>query len=209
MSADAYLPWRVAGSYLESCNCEAICPCRQVGGKRPGRSTYEWCTFILSWLIEDGQSAGVGLNDLHVVMAGSYSDDEPGSPWRVILYVDERATAQQRAALEAIFLGRAGGTALENYAANIEEVLGVRAARIQLDHDSEGRLIRVADAVFVSGAAPHDSDERVSCGIPGHDHPGRELVFAVQRVDDDPLAWEVAGRCGFETRFDYVSSHSE
>ena len=27
--------WRVRGSYFEGCNCEAICPCRSVGG-RPG-----------------------------------------------------------------------------------------------------------------------------------------------------------------------------
>ena len=25
-------PWRIRGAYFESCNCEAICPCRMVGG---------------------------------------------------------------------------------------------------------------------------------------------------------------------------------
>ena len=28
-------PWRISGSYLEACNCQAICPCRRIGG-RPG-----------------------------------------------------------------------------------------------------------------------------------------------------------------------------
>jgi hypothetical protein len=30
--------WQVAGSYFEACNCEAICPCRSIGG-RPGGTT--------------------------------------------------------------------------------------------------------------------------------------------------------------------------
>ena len=27
-------PWRISGAYFESCNCEAICPCRMVGGRQ-------------------------------------------------------------------------------------------------------------------------------------------------------------------------------
>ena len=49
-----YLPWRIADTYFESCNCEAICPCRTIGGRRGGRSTYGICFGALSWLVEDG-----------------------------------------------------------------------------------------------------------------------------------------------------------
>ena len=45
----------------------------------------------LSWFINDGRAAGTDLSDLAVAMAGAYDDDESGSPWRVALYVDERA----------------------------------------------------------------------------------------------------------------------
>jgi hypothetical protein len=45
----------------------------------------------------------------------------------------------------------------------------------------------------------------VSCGIPGHDRPGTEMLTEVQRVDDPPLRWEVFGRCGFATDFAYRS----
>ena len=34
------LSYRVRGAYFESCNCEAICPCRKIGGVPGGRSTY-------------------------------------------------------------------------------------------------------------------------------------------------------------------------
>ena len=40
MADDALFPWSIAGSYLEACNCEAICPCRRIGGVSGGRSTF-------------------------------------------------------------------------------------------------------------------------------------------------------------------------
>src|SRR5271169_5241728 len=54
--------WRIAGTYYESCNCEAICPCRRVNGRPGGRSTYGICRFLLSWRILAGfYAAQVGL----------------------------------------------------------------------------------------------------------------------------------------------------
>src|SRR5947209_19818961 len=137
-----YTPWRVAGSYFEACSCEAVCPCRQEGGRPGGRSTYGVCDFALSWRILDGRAAGTDLSGLEVVMAGSYSDDEAGSPWRLALYVDERAAAEQLAALSAIFLGRAGGTVFRNFANATGEVHAVRAARRALDPTSPWQRIR-------------------------------------------------------------------
>jgi hypothetical protein len=43
----------------------------------------------------------------------------------------------------------------------------------------------------------------VSCGIPGHDHRGGELVHETLKVEDDPLSFEFRGRCGFAAHFDY------
>jgi hypothetical protein len=45
----------------------------------------------------------------------------------------------------------------------------------------------------------------VSCGIPGHDHPGDEVRADLMSVNDGALLWEVSGRCGFATDFDYRS----
>jgi hypothetical protein len=42
----------------------------------------------------------------------------------------------------------------------------------------------------------------VSCGIPGHEHPGEELVHETLKVDDDPLSFEFRGRFGFAASFD-------
>ncbi len=104
---DAAVSWRISGSYFESCNCDAICPCRRTNGTPGGRSTHGICMGVLSWLIDEGSADGVDLSGLPVALAVRYSDDEPGSPWSWILYLDAQADKEQRAMLEAIFTGPA------------------------------------------------------------------------------------------------------
>jgi hypothetical protein len=176
-----------------------------VGGVPGGRSTYGVCDFALGWTIADGHADGLDLSGLEVVMAGSYNDDEPGSPWRVALYVDERASAEQHAALEAIFLGRAGGTTLENFAQHIGEVYAIHRAAIEIDHTPDVRSIAAGGWVVVRERAPVVTDRTVSCAIPGHDHPGTEVVAEMLAVDDGALCFHVTGRCGFASDFAYSS----
>jgi hypothetical protein len=202
---ESYLPWRVAGAYFEACNCDAICPCRRVGGAPGSRSTYETCDFALGWSIEEGGAGETELVGLQVVMAGSYSDDEDGSPWRVALYVDEQADDSQRDALEAIFLGRLGGTVFANFANNIVHVYAVRRAHIEIEHAPGRRRIRAGEWVDVLEREPVEHAETVSCGIPGHDQPGREIVAEQLAVRERELTFEVRGRCGFASDFDYRS----
>ena len=198
--------WAVAGPYFEACTCEAICPCRRVGDMPGGRSTYGICDFALGWTVERGHADGIDLSGFEVVMAGSYDDDEPGSPWRVSLYIDERANAEQFGALEAIFLGRAGGMTLENFARFIGEVYAVNRARIEIDHTPDRRSIEAGGWVEVRERAPVETTLTVSCGIPGHDHPGTEVVAERLAVSDGALRFAVSGRCGFASDFAYSAS---
>jgi len=202
------LPWQMSGSYYEVCNCEAICPCRRQGAKMGGNSTYATCDFALSWHIRDGHADALDLADLAVVLAGSYSDDEPDGPWRVVLYVDERGSAEQQQALTDIFLGHAGGTTLRNFAHAIGEVYAVRSARIALSHVSNNERITVEQYVSAKTAQPVMSSEAVSCGIPGHNQPGQEIIADDFQVSDGSLQWHVQGRCGFATNFAFQSDES-
>ncbi|HEY8635222.1 MAG TPA: DUF1326 domain-containing protein [Candidatus Dormibacteraeota bacterium] len=197
--------WRVSGPYVEACNCEAICPCRIVGGRDGSRAQYQLCQFVLAWTIATGRFEELDLTGFSVVMAGYWDEDEKGTPWRVELYVDGHASKAQAKALADIFLGRVGGTPARNYAGAISEVLGVNQAELEVIHDKGRQEIRVGDAVHVRALAPYPSAEAVSCGIPGHDRGGEELVHQFLRVADPRLLFEFQGRCGFATTFDYVS----
>lgn len=192
--------WRVAGSYYESCNCEAICPCRRKNGAPGGRSSYGICQFVLSWRILEGKGAGVDLSNVLVSMIGFYDNDEAGSPWSIILYIDEGASDRQFEVLSEIFLGRAGGNIL--FAALTLKVLGVKRARIELDHKPGRERIRVEGLASANAVRKAEFDGTVTCAIPGHDHPGQEWVSNLL-ANDASLQWRYEGRCGFATNFDY------
>jgi hypothetical protein len=201
---DQYLPWSVAGSYYEVCNCEAICPCRRSGGQKGGRPSYPNCDFALSWWIERGQAGPIELAGLKVVMAGRW-EATPENPWHVTLYLDEHATAAQRDALEALFLGRAGGHPKQSFGGNIVEVHAVKSAHIELDHTRVHERIEVPPYLTVRTREAKHHDFTISCAIPGHDHPGQELVAEVFRYQDGPYDWDIRGKCGFATSFAYAS----
>lgn len=205
------LPWYLSGTYYEVCNCEAICPCRVNRSLR--RATYDTCDFALSWHIIDGRADTLDLSGLSVVLAGTYQREEPASsqspwpPWRVVLYLDENANSKQQEALTEIFLGRAGGDTLRNFAHAIDEVYAVRLARIDLDHTPSHERMKVGEFVTVHTTEAVVAGEPVFCGIPGAERPGQEIVAGRFRVVDAPLRWEVSGRCGFAKDFAYSSEN--
>ena len=204
---DGLLPWHVAGRYFESCNCEAICPCRMIGGVPGGRSTYGICFGVLSWLIDEGRAGDVALGGLATALVVRYSDDEPGSPWTFLLHVDERGGERQREALAGIFLGRLGGEGILRlpWVRKPAELVAVRMSRIELEHAPGGYALRVGAAVTLRASRPVETDVPVACGIPGYHQPGTELYADELTVHDEPFEWELAGNCAFVSAFAYAS----
>ena len=197
--------WHVAGSYLESCNCEAICPCRRIDGAMGGRSTYGICLGALSWQVLEGQADEVDLAGLGAVLACRYSDDEEGSPWSFVLYVDERADDEQHAALEGIFTGHWAGSQVEHFpwAWKASHQLAVRPAEIEIHHVPGRGWFRAGRFVEVRVAHPLESGETVTCVIPGHERTGREVIAETLDVSDGELEFSFRGNCGYESDFDY------
>jgi hypothetical protein len=204
---DSLRPWRISGTYLEACNCDAICPCRRIGGRQGGRSTQGICLGSLSWQIEAGGAGEVELAGLRAVLANRYSDDEPGSPWSFVLYIDERGDERQLEALESIFLGRLGGTPEVQFpwVWKPSTLLAVRPVAIEIDHTPGHGWFRAGSEVSVRVREPVADQEPVTCVIPGHDRSGREVVADLLRVEDGPLGFELSGKCGYEATFDYAS----
>jgi hypothetical protein len=205
--SDEYLPWRISGSYFESCNCEAICPCRMIGGRRGGRSTYGICFGVLTWAIEDGQAGDVDLSGFGAALLMRYDDDEPGSPWRMVVRVDERGDDRQRDALAKILLGELGGPAILGlpWVRKASDVLDVAAARIEITLEGGRHEVRLGTGAFMSASRPVETDETVACIVPGYDRPGTELYADRMTAADGEFEWELEGNCAFVSRFEYAS----
>ena len=74
--------WQLSGEYMESCNCDYLCPC--IFTNPQGEVTYDNCTAALIFRIDQGQSGSVTLdkvlinnNGLTIIGAGSKSQNPP------------------------------------------------------------------------------------------------------------------------------------
>jgi hypothetical protein len=197
--------WRIAGSYFESCNCDPICPCRRIDGATGARSTHGECMGLLSWVINEGQVDGIDLAGEPVAMAIRYSDDEEGSPWSWILYLDGRTDESRREALEGIWTGRLGGDAETHFpwAWKPSELLAVRPVEIDVNHTRRRQRLRIRDLISVRIRDRYAGAETVTCVIPGHDRMGEELVADELVVQDDKLSFSYKGVCGYGSTFEY------
>jgi len=137
----------VEGDYFEVCNCDVSCNCIWLG-----TATQENCDVMLAWHVTRGSMDGVDLSGLNAVMAVHAPKRMTDGGWKVALYLDDRASAEQSQALGAVFSGGAGGH-LANLGPLIGEVAGVEPAAITFDK-SDGSL-----HAEVGGALSMSSDQ--------------------------------------------------
>ena len=161
----------------------------------------------LSWEVEDGGTEDVSLAGLRTVLALRYDDDEPGSPWDYVLFTDDRADRDQRDLLEAVFLGRLGGTPEQQFPWVFKpgRFLGTRIAPIEIDHSPKRGWFRAGEEVTVRVGEPVAEQEPVTCVIPGHHRAGHELHSETIAVDVGSLDFRFDGVCAYWSTFSYSS----
>ena len=99
--------WQLRGDYMESCNCDYLCPCIYTNPQGP--ATHEHCTAVMVFRIADGRHGATrldGLSFAFVIRSGRVMAD---GNWVFAGVVDERADAAQRNALTSIVSGDIGG----------------------------------------------------------------------------------------------------
>ena len=99
--------WELSGQYMESCNCDYLCPCIYTNPQAP--ATHEHCYALMVYRIDRGRHGAVALDGLKfalVIRSGRIMAD---GGWVFGVVIDENATEGQRKALAEIVSGRAGG----------------------------------------------------------------------------------------------------
>jgi hypothetical protein len=196
------MAWNVSGSYFESCNCEAVCPCVFLGPPTTGE-----CTALVGWHIDKGEHEGQQLDGLNVALAVHSPGHMAKTPWRVALYLDDQASEPQAEALGAIFSGAAGGHPAV-LASHIGEVLGVATAPITFDGDDSSRAMRigeVADAKVAAMAGQGGAQVTIE-NHPLAIAPGQTLVAGRSdhlRFTDHGYEWELSNTNGIFSPFAY------
>ncbi len=195
--------WKVKGSYFETCNCEAACPCNFGGPPTEGH-----CTVLAGWHIDEGHFDGTRLDGLNAAMVAHSPGHMLKTKWKVALYFDSRASAPQTEALTQIFSGKAGGI-MKELSAFIGEVAGVR--NVPIDYRAEGRKrsirvgeVAVADIEAIDGEGGRDT---LITNPPLNLAPGEALVVARSkryRYADCGMSVEVSNKNGFYAPFSYA-----
>jgi hypothetical protein len=134
----------VEGDYFEVCSCDVSCNCVWLGTPTQG-----YCDVLLAWHVTSGNKDGVDLSGLNAVMAVHSPAKMTDGGWKVALYLDDRASAEQSQALGAVFSGGAGGH-LAGLGPLIGEVAGVAPATITFEKAGGSLHAEVTGALSMS-----------------------------------------------------------
>lgn len=116
--------WNFEADYLQACNCDYGCPC-----EFSAPPTMGFCEGMGAWRIERGDYDGVSLDGLGLAFAAKWPGSIHEGNGSVLLYVDEKASAEQREALIAIGAGQAGGLPFEILATTFSTLLEPQLCR--------------------------------------------------------------------------------
>jgi hypothetical protein len=140
------MAWQLAGTYFESCSCDAVCPC--TWSAFTAEATLERCRALLAYHVESGEVEGVDVSGLSFAL---FLDTPPvmsDGNWRVGVYLDDAASDSQAGQLGAVLSGQLGGPPAM-LGPLIGEMLGVQKAPITYTEDGRGHHVRIGDAVDV------------------------------------------------------------
>lgn len=134
--------YSLVGTLLEACSCGVLCPCWI--GEDPDQGT---CDAFIAYHFDRGEVDGVDVGGLNVVNVVHIPGNvlTPHS-WKVIVFVDSKASTEQRDAILAAFTGKLGGP-LADLAGLIGEVIAVESADIEHTVVNGAGHVRVANAL--------------------------------------------------------------
>jgi hypothetical protein len=165
----AFVDWRMDGIQISNCNCATGCPCQF-----NSLPTHGNCRAYVFFSIDRGHFAKVKLDGLR--WGGLFEWPGPihlgdGTAMAVI---DERADADQRAALEAIAQGREtepGSLITQVFSTTITKGLPTQFKRIDLSIDERAGTARVSVPGLIEGSA-----EPIKNPVTGAPHRARVLL---------------------------------
>ena len=134
------MAYELEGQLLEVCTCKILCPC-WVGENPDGDGT---CDSIISWHIDKGHINGVNVAKLTIATLNHILGNVLKGNWRVIFFVDDKATPQQHDAMVAAFRGDLGGP-LKDLAGLYGEIVSVERAPVLFDVAAGKGHLKVGD----------------------------------------------------------------
>jgi hypothetical protein len=196
--------WALEADFLQACSCDYGCPCEFSAPPTRG-----FCDGTGAWRITTGHFGDVALDGITVGFAARWPKAIHEGNGTLAVFIDERATPQQREALLTICSGKAGGLPFEILATTITKVLDPIFAPIEFNlngRDSSvyiGKSLQVAMEPIKNPVTKEPESVRVDHGT-GFIFKTAEAVSAKEcRVDIPGLSFAWPDKAGFVTRVNY------
>ena len=136
--------YELEGKLLEVCDCNVLCPCWI--GEDPDNGT---CDGVVSYHIEKGTVDGTDVSGLTVGLVARIPGNILQGNWKVAVFVDDKSTPAQEAALLNVFSGKMGGP-VGDLCKLVGEIVTVQRAAIAFDIvDGKGTLT-IGDVIDAS-----------------------------------------------------------
>ncbi|QLK24602.1 DUF1326 domain-containing protein [Natrinema zhouii] len=185
--------WQLEGDYVEACNCDVTCQC--IWLEPPDDNV---CTVSLVWHIRDGRYGDIDLSDLSVGMLVSTETGvmfAPDTGWNVVLLIDEAADDDQRAALEDIYFGRAGGIFAPVADTHVESA-EVATVPVTFDRNGADLSVEMGDVVSMAVVGKRGFNEDLGTISPHPLTKSREMQTGKSTTAtvtyDDEFSWDVS-----------------
>jgi hypothetical protein len=133
--------YQLEGQLLEVCTCNVLCPC-WIGEAADGGS----CEGVVAYAIDKGTIAGVDVSGRKIVIVSHFVGSPLQGNWKLILVVDDHASAEQQEALVQVWTGKAGGP-VADLAQLYGEVVAVERTPITFTAIDGKGLLRIGDGV--------------------------------------------------------------
>ncbi len=137
------MSWKLEGTYMESCSCDAICPCIVLNTPTKGS-----CSALVAWKIDKGNDDNVDLSGLNVALLLHSPGKMHETPWDVAVYFDSKANEDQKNSLHNIFGGKAGGHPAA-LAKMIGNMVGVADVDIEFVKQGKNYVVKVANVADI------------------------------------------------------------
>lgn len=165
--------WWMKGDWFDACSCDVPCPC---GFAQP--PTDDRCQGVMAYHIREGVYGDVELEDLNVLAIVEFEGNAwaKENPVALGILMDERASEDQREALQAVFSGEAGGW-MGVFAELVGEVRGLEFVPIELEvADDLARWgVEVPGKVTAEAEALSGPTTPTGARVQLHNAPGSEV----------------------------------
>lgn len=202
--SEAKTKWSLEADFLQACSCDYGCPCEFSAPPTRG-----FCEGTGVWNIIKGNFGSVSLDGLAVAFAAHWPKAIHEGNGTLALFIDERASAQQREAILTICSGQAGGLPFEILVNTFSKVLDPVFAPIEVNLNGRNSSARVGSHLRVEMEPIKNpvTGEPESVGV---EH-GTGFIFKkaeavsgkVCSVNTPGLKFDWPDKAGFVTRIHY------